>query len=353
MKGLVITGGYGTGLRPITYSQQKQLIPIANKPILFYGIGDIIKANIRDIGIVVGPNKEQVKETVNRANFDAQITFIEQDKPRGLAHTVLISEEFIGDEPFVMYLGDNILRGGIISFTKHLIEGDMDASILLSPHKNPSLFGCAELNKDGSVKRLIEKPKSPPSNFVLAGIYFFRKAIFEAAKHIKPSWRNELEITDAVQYLIKNGFKVHSEIVKGWWKDTGRPEDILDANRLILGDLIGEVKQEAEIKGEIKGKVTIGKGTKIDKESVVKGPVVIGSNCVIRNSYIGPYTSIGNNCEIANSEVEDSIVMDETKLRHGGKIVDSLIGKNVVIEKSETLPKGYKFILGDGSRVGI
>ena len=351
MKGLILSGGYGTRLRPLTYSQQKQLIPVANKPILFYAIEDVIEAGAEEIGIIVGPNKEQIIVTTSRANFDAEITFIEQDAPRGLAHAVLISEDFIGDEPFVMYLGDNILKGGIKSYANHFIGAEIDASILLTPHKNPSLFGCAELNDDGSVKSLIEKPKIPPSNLVLVGVYFFRKAIFEAVKNIKPSWRNELEITDAIEYLIEKNFKVHSEIVRGWWKDTGMPEDILDANRLILDDLIHNIK--GEVAGEIRGRISIDKGTKVNEKSVIKGPALIGQNCLIKDSYIGPYTSIGNNCEIINSEVEDSVVMDGAKLITAGNVVDSMIGRDVIIEKNRSLPKGSKFVIGDNSWVGI
>ena len=353
MKGLILSGGYGTRLRPITYSQQKQLIPVANKPILFYAIEDVLEAGVEEIGIIVGPNKEQIKETVNNARFDAEITFIEQDSPRGLAHAVLISEKFIEDESFVMYLGDNILKGGITSYAADFIENDMDASILLTPHENPSLFGCAELEEDGSVRRLVEKPKKPPSNFVLVGIYFFRQEIFEAIKSIKPSWRDELEITDAVQYLIEKGFKVHSKIVDGWWKDTGKPEDILGANRLILDDLTPEIKEKSGVSGEIRGRVSIDNNTTVDEKSVITGPVVIGKNCVVKNSYIGPYTSIGNDCEIINSEMEDSVVMDGAKISDAMKIVDSLIGKNAIMEKNKNLPSGNKFIIGDSSWVRL
>jgi glucose-1-phosphate thymidylyltransferase len=351
MKGLILSGGHGTRLRPITYSQQKQLIPVANKPILFYAIEDVIEAGIKDIGIIVCPNKEQVMETVNNANFDAEITFIEQDAPRGIAHAVKISEDFIENGPFIVYLGDNILKGGIMQYVERFKKQDMDASILLTPYENPERFGVAELNSDGSVKRLIEKPEKPPSNLVLVGIYFFREAIFEAVKKIKPSWRNELEITDAIEYLIEKSFRVHSEIVRGWWKDTGKPEDILDANRLILDDLIHNIKRE--VVGEIRGRVSIGKGTKVNEGSVIKGPALIGRSCVIKDGYIGPYTSIGNNCTIINSEVEDSVVMDGARLINVGNIVDSIIGRGAVIEKNKSLPKGNKFIIGDNSWVRI
>jgi len=351
MKGLILSGGHGTRLRPITYSQQKQLIPVANKPILFYAIEDVIEAGIKDIGIIVCPNKEQVMETVNNANFDAEITFIEQDAPRGIAHAVKISEDFTENDPFIVYLGDNILKGGIMQYVERFKKQDMDASILLTPYENPERFGVAELNSDGSVKRLIEKPEKPPSNLVLVGIYFFREAIFEAVKRIKPSWRNELEITDAIEYLIEKNFKVHSEIVRGWWKDTGKPEDILDANRLILDDLIHNIKRE--VVGEIRGRVSIGKGTKVNEGSVIKGPALIGRNCVIKDGYIGPYTSIGNNCTIINSEVEDSVVMDGARLINAGNIVDSIIGRGAVIEKNKNLPKGTKFVIGDNSWVRV
>jgi len=353
MKGLILSGGYGTRLRPITYSQQKQLIPVANKPILFYAIEDVIEAGVNEIGILVGPNKEQVIETVEKGNFNAKITFIEQDAPRGLAHTVLISEEFIGDEPFVMYLGDNILKEGIIKYAENFRKKNLDAHIMLTEVKNPEEFGVAELSEDGSVKRLIEKPKKPPSNLALVGIYFFNHPIHEAVKSIKPSWRNELEITDAIQWLIDNGYKVDASIVSGWWKDTGKPEDILHANRLILDDLTTEIKVEAEVEGEIRGRVSIDTGTKVNKSSVIKGPALIGKDCVIKDGYIGPYTSIGNNCKIINSEVEDSVVMDGARLINAGNIVDSMIGRGAVVEKNKNLPKGNKFIIGDNSWVRI
>lgn len=351
MKGLILSGGHGTRLRPITYSQQKQLIPVANKPILFYAIGDVIEAGVKDIGIIVGPNKEQVIETVNNANFNARIRFIEQEAPVGIAHAVKISEDFIGDEPFIVYLGDNILKGGITRYVERFKKGEMDASILLTPYKNPSLFGCAELNEDGSIKRLIEKPKKPPSNLVLVGIYLFRPLIFEAVKNIKPSWRNELEITDAIQYLIEKGFKVHSETVDGWWKDTGKPEDIIEANQLVLDEL--EPYNEGTMEDStIKGRVGVGENTAINK-STIKGPVIIGRNSKIVNTYIGPYTSIGDNCEIINGEIECSIVMDGAKINCNKKIVDSLIGKGVKISERDQLPKGHRFVIGDDSEVEI
>lgn len=353
MKGLILSGGHGTRLRPITHSQQKQLIPVANKPILFYAIEDVIETGVKDIGIIVGPNKEQVIEAVNNAKFDAKITFIEQDAPRGLAHAVLISEEFISGEPFVMYLGDNILKEGIIKHADNFKKKKLDASIMLTEVDNPEEFGVAELSEDGSVKRLVEKPKKTPSNLALVGIYFFNHPIHEAVENIKPSWRNELEITDAIQWLIDKGYRVDASIVSGWWKDTGKPEDILDANRLILDDLTTKIKEKGEVEGEIRGRVSIDIGTKVNESSVIKGPALIGRDCVIKDSYIGPYTSIGNNCKITNSEVEDSVVMDGTKLINAGNIVDSMIGRGAVIERNKNLPKGNKYIIGDNSWVRI
>lgn len=354
MKGLILSGGHGTRLRPITYSQQKQLIHVANKPILFYAIEDLIEAGVKDIGIIVGPNKEQVIETVNRANFDAKINFIVQDAPKGLAHAVLISEEFIRNESFVMYLGDNIFKGGITKYLKKFNELNSDAIILLCPVENPSQFGCAQLNEDGSVRKLIEKPKEPPSNLALVGIYFFREAVFEAVKKIKPSWRNELEITDAIQYLIEDGFKVHSEVVIGWWKDTGKPEDILEANQLILDDLKPNNKGTIEKNVMLKGRIGIGENTVIKSGSVIKGPVIIGKNCLIGpNTYVGPYTSIGDNCEVINGEIEYSIIMDGTTINCSKRIVDSLIGKDVKIFEGNELPKGNRFVIGDNSVIEI
>ena len=350
MKGLILSGGYGTRLRPITYSQQKQLIPVANKPILFYAIEDVIEAGAEEVGIIVGPNKEQVIETVNSENWDVEIDFIYQGEPKGLAHTILVAEDFLDDE-FVMYLGDNILREGIVEHAKKFKENNYDASIMLTEVENPQQFGIAELNANGTIKRLVEKPKVPPSNLALVGIYFFKPVILEACKSIKPSWRNELEITDAIQWLIDNGYEVGWTKVEGWWKDTGKPEDILEANRLILEDLTHEIR--GEVKGEIRGRVSIDKGTEVNENSVIKGPALIGRDCQIKGSYIGPYTSIGNNCEIINSEVEDSVVMDGAKLINAGNIVDSMIGRGAVIEKNKRLPKGSKFIIGDNSWVKI
>jgi glucose-1-phosphate thymidylyltransferase len=348
MKGLILSGGYGTRLRPITYSQQKQLIPVANKPILFYAIEDVIEAGAKEIGIILGPNKEQVLETVRTIDWEVEIKFIYQGEPKGLAHAILAAEEFLVED-FVMYLGDNILREGIIKHVKKFKESNSDASLMLTEVENPQQFGVADINKDGTIKRLVEKPKVPPSNLALVGIYFFKPIILEACKSIKPSWRNELEITDAIQWLIDNGYKVRWTKVEGWWKDTGKPEDILEANRLILDDI--QPKNEGNVKNSrIIGRVVIGKGVEI-KDSIVKGPSIIGKNCMIKKSYAGPYTSIGNECVIEDTEIEDSIVMDKSEIIGGGRIIESLIGKEVKIRRKAGLPNGRKLVVGDKSEI--
>ena len=348
MKGLILSGGYGTRLRPITYSQQKQLIPVANKPILFYAIEDVIEVGAKEIGIIVGPNKEQVMETVKSTDWDAEIDFIYQGEPKGLAHAILVAEDFLDDE-FVMYLGDNILREGIVEHAKKFKENKHDASIMLTEVENPQQFGVADINENGTIKKLVEKPEVPPSNLALVGIYFFKPVILEACKSIKPSWRNELEITDAIQWLIDNGYKVGWTKVNGWWKDTGKPEDILEANRLILDDI--QTRNEGNAKNsKIIGRVIIEKGAEI-KESTVKGPSLIGRDCLVRNSYIGPYTSIGNECVIEDTEIEDAIVMDRSEIIGGERIIESLIGKEVKIKRKADLPNGKKLIVGDHSEI--
>ena len=354
MKGLILSGGHGTRLRPITFSQQKQLIPVANKSILFYCIEDLINAGIKTIGIIAGPNKEQVIDAVNSVDWNADIEFIYQDHPGGLAHAVKISKEFLGDDKFIMYLGDNLLRGGSAGFIKDFANSSsVAASLLLTEVDNPEQYGLALVDEQKKViVKLMEKPKKPPTNLSIVGIYGLTPVIFDAIAELKPSWRGELEITDALQWLIDNGYTIKYRMVEGWWKDTGMPEDILDANRLILDDLKAENKGEI-VDSIIKGRVRIGESSIIKDNSVIKGPVIIGENCVISNAYIGPYASIGNNCQIISTEIEDSIVMEGTRIANAGKIIDSLIGKGVNIEKNNSLPAGTKFIVGDNSKVEI
>ncbi len=309
MKGLVLSGGKGTRLRPITYTSSKQLIPIANKPVLFYVLEDISNAGIKDVGIIVGESSKEIKEAVgNGDKWNINITYIYQEEPLGLAHAVMISKDFLNDSSFVMYLGDNILKEGISAFVNKFSNSKSDAMILLAKVPNPQDFGVAEI-KDNKVIRLIEKPKEPPSNYALVGIYLFTPVIFEAVKQLKPSWRNEYEITDAIQYLIEKNYIVEPNFVNSYWKDTGKVEDIIEVNRLILEDIPFDVKGTIDNKSEISGKVNIGVGSKIIS-STVRGPVIIGENTFIKNSFIGPFTSIGDTSQIINSEIENSIMCD-------------------------------------------
>lgn len=351
MKGLILSGGHGTRLRPITYSQQKQLIPVANKPILFYCIEDLINAGIHDIAIIVGPNKEQVMDTVRSVEWDAKIEFIYQDLPRGLAHAVKISRDFVKTDNFVMYLGDNLLKGGSVDFIRDFSDSKVDASILLTEVEDPRQYGVALVDEQKKIiVNLVEKPKNPPSNLSIVGIYGLTPRIFEAIDNIKPSWRGELEITDALHWLIENGYSVRYGMVQGWWKDTGRTEDILDANRLIL-DLIQTENHGTIESGTITGHVMIGKNTVIRNNSAIIGPVIIGNDCIISESTIGPYTSIGNASQITESQVSNSIVMEGGRIEQAGIISDSLIGKNVTLKKQRPDLQGKSFVLGDGSQV--
>jgi glucose-1-phosphate thymidylyltransferase len=351
MKALILSGGLGTRLRPLTYSQQKQLIPVANKPILFYAIEDVIKAGAQEIGIIIGPNKEQVMDTVNSQTWPVPIKFIYQDYPKGLAHTILVAEDFLKDGPFIMYLGDNILEDDIEKHSKTFTDKGFDAYIMLCEVDNPQEFGIAEVNDKGEIVNLVEKPKEPKSNLAVIGVYYFTSPIIQGAKAIKPSWRNQLEIVDAISWMMENGYKVGYATVTGWWKDTGQPEDIIHANRLVLDDI--EEKSEGEVKdSEIMGRVVIGKQSKI-VNSKIKGPVIIGENSVIEDTFIGPYTSIGNNCKIIKSEIEDSVIMGECEIIGTGRISESLIGRGAKITESDKLPKAHSFVLGDNSEVII
>ena len=351
MKGLILSGGHGTRLRPITYSQQKQLIPVANKPILFYCIEDLINAGIHDIAIIVGPNKEQVMETVRSAEWDARIDFIVQDAPRGLAHAVKISRDFIGNNNFIMYLGDNLLKGGSADFIRDFADSNVDASILLTEVEDPREYGVALVDEQKKIiVKLVEKPKNPPSNLSVVGIYGLTPRIFEAIENITPSWRGELEITDALHWLIENGYNVRYGMVQGWWKDTGRTEDILEANRSIL-DLIETDNAGILESGTITGAVKIGKNTFIRDNSIITGPVVIGKDCIISGSTIGPFTSIGDTSHITASHISNSIVMEGGIIDHVDSMSDSLIGKNVILKKQDPAKQGKSFVLGDGSQV--
>ena len=353
MKGLILSGGKGTRLRPLTYTSAKQLVPVANKPVLFYGIETLVEAGIREIGIVVGETRPEIEAAVgDGSKWDIEVTFISQDAPRGLAHAVLISETFLGNEPFVVYLGDNLLAKGIVPFVKEFVETKPAAQILLTRVPDPERFGVAELD-DGRVTRLVEKPKDPKSDLALVGIYMFSPAVFESVKRITPSFRNELEITDAIQDLIDRGLTVRPHIVDGWWKDTGKLEDILEANRLILETIDRRIDGEVDAESRIEGKVIIETGA-IVESSVIRGPVIIGSGARIRHAYVGPFTAIMSDVEIQGSEIEHSIVMDgSTIIDLSDRVADSLIGRNSRIYRRPVKPAAHRFMLGDNSEVGI
>ena len=353
MKGLILSGGKGTRLRPLTYTSAKQLVPVANKPVLFYGIEALVEAGIRDIGIVVGDTQAEIRAAVgDGSRWNARVTYIEQDAPRGLAHAVLISESFIDGQPFVMYLGDNLLNKGIVPFVNEFVREHPAAQILLTPVPDPQMFGVAEL-LEGKVVRLVEKPKEPKSNLALVGVYMFGPAIFESVKRIKPSFRNELEITDAIQDLIDRGLPVKPHLVDGWWKDTGKLEDMLEANRLILETLERRIDGSVDSESRIEGKVIIEAGAVIE-QSVIRGPAIIGARARITHAYVGPFTAIMNDVEICDSEIEHSIVLEGAAIQDlGTRVADSLIGKNVKISRRKLKPSAYRFMLGDNSEVWI
>jgi glucose-1-phosphate thymidylyltransferase len=338
-------------LRPITHTSAKQLVPVANKPILFYGIEAIRDAGITDFGIVVGDTADEVKEAVgDGSRFGIKVEYIQQEAPLGLAHAVKISRDYMQDEPFVMYLGDNLLSGGIKDFVDEFKKGDYDSQILLAKVKNPSDFGVAELDGD-RVVGLEEKPKKPKSDYALVGVYMFTSRIFEATEKIEPSWRGELEITDAIQYLIDHEFVVNSHIVEGWWKDTGKLEDMLDANRMILTGMTTRMESKQLEDSEIHGHVQLDEGVTV-KKSVLRGPCIIGAGAEIVDSYVGPFTSIGPNTVLARSEIENSIVLENCTITDiGSRIGGSLIGKNVTVTKSDKPPRNYSFMVGDNSEI--
>ena len=353
MKGLILSGGKGTRLYPLTYTCAKQLVPIANKPVLFRVVEAIKEAGIDEMGIVVGDTGAEIKDAVgDGSRWDVSITYIEQDAPLGLAHAVKISREFLGDERFVVFLGDNVIQGGIANLVQRFAASDCNAQIVLTQVENPQQYGVAVL-KNGSVVSLVEKPRDPPSDLALVGIYMFDRTIFEAANSIRPSWRNELEITDAIQYLVDHGYEVHPYVHKGWWIDTGAPGDMLDANRLVLDELEPRVAGYVDRDSKLIGKVTLEEGAEVIG-SIIRGPAIIGVETRIVNSYVGPFTSIYHHVTIEKSEIEHSIVLEHSRLIDiPQRIESSLIGRNVDLRRSPLLPRAYKMTLGDHSMVGL
>ncbi len=340
-------------MRPITFTSAKQLVPVANRPILFYGIEEIRDAGITDVGIVVGETAGEIREAVgDGSDFGINVTYIMQDEPLGLAHAVKVSRDYIGDDPFVMFLGDNLIKQGITALVEEFQKEKPNCMILLAEVDNPSDFGVAEL-KSGKVVRLEEKPKKPPSNYALVGVYMFDSSVFDAVDNIKPSWRGELEITDAIQYLIDKRLDVRSHIISGWWKDTGKLEDLLEANRIILLDLDRHIEGKLDADCRVEGNVVVGEGTRI-QSSLLRGPLVIGRNCEVEHAYVGPFTAIQDNVEIKDSEIEHSIVLSGSKiLSIAPRIESSLIGKDSVIRRCARKPRCFRFMVGDSSGIEV
>ncbi len=354
LKGLILSGGAGTRLRPITHTSAKQLVPVANKPVLFYGIEALVDAGVEEIGIIIAPETgDEIREAAgDGSQFGAKITYIVQDKPAGLAHAVLTAEEFIGASPFVMYLGDNLLRDGLRGLVATFRADEPQALILLTPVDDPQSYGVAELDGERIV-RLIEKPKDPPSNLALVGVYLFTSAIFAAAKSLEPSWRGEYEITEAIQALIDDGQKVQSEIVRGWWKDTGQLADMLEANRLVLEELETRLDGDVDEDSRVEGRVVLEKGASLTR-SVVRGPAVIGAGACIEDAYIGPYTSIGEEVHVRRSEVEHSIVLSGSVVEDlETRMEASLLGRNVKLTRSDGVPKTLRLLVGDNCEIEI
>jgi len=353
MKGLILSGGKGTRLYPLTYTSAKQLIPVANKPVLFRVIETLQDVGIMDIGIVVGDTAEEIQQAVGRGGrWGVDITYVHQAEPLGLAHAVKISQDYLADDPFVMFLGDNVIQGGIGPVVEQFTNGEWNSQIVLTRVAEPQHFGVAEL-EDGDIVRLVEKPKDPPSDLALVGIYMFDHHIHEAVNAIQPSWRGELEITDAIQYLIDQGYRVRPYVHRGWWIDTGKMVDMLEANRLVLEEMEPRIDGYADRDSRLDGKVTIEEGAEVIN-SVIRGPAIIGQHTRIVNSYVGPFTSVYHHVEIEDSEIEHSIVLEHSRIAGiPHRIEDSLIGRNVEITRSPIKPKAYKLMLGDYSKVGV
>jgi glucose-1-phosphate thymidylyltransferase len=353
LKGLILSGGRGTRLRPITHTSAKQLVPVANRPVLFYGIEAMAQAGIEEVGIIIAPETgDEIREaTGDGSQFGVKITYIVQDEPAGLAHAVLTAEPFLGTDPFVMYLGDNLLSGGIDDLVAAFRANTPDALILLTPVPDPEHFGVAELDGD-RVVALAEKPAQPRTDLALVGVYMFTALIHDAARAIDPSPRGELEITDAIQYLVDSGRRVEPHVVRGWWKDTGRLEDMLEANRLVLDTIATKVEGEM-IDSQCDGRVIIAPGARLER-STVRGPAVIGARAHLIDAYVGPYSAIGEDCVIESAEVEHSILLAGSSVRHlDGRMEASLLGRNVHIARSDGQPRAYRFMVGDNSEIGI
>ena len=367
MKGLILSGGAGTRLRPITHTSAKQLVPVANKPILFYGIEDMVQAGITDIGIITGETGPEVMEAVGDGSaFGARITFIPQEEPLGLAHCVLIARDFLGDDDFVMYLGDNMLQQGLSGFVRAFeadrelantptLQGEQDppsAQILLCPVPDPQRFGVAAVDDEGRVVRLVEKPVDPPSNLALVGVYLFTPAIHQAVDSIEPSPRGELEITDAIQWLIDHGHRVRHDTLTGWWLDTGKKDPLLESNRRVLETLEPRVDGDVDADSTLDGRVVVEAGASV-VNSHIRGPAIIGAGARIENTYVGPFTAIAADCVITDSEIEHSVVLERAAISGVPRLTDSLIGRDTQVHRTGQRPTATRLMIGDHCSIDL
>jgi glucose-1-phosphate thymidylyltransferase len=353
IKGLVLSGGKGTRLRPLTHTAAKQLVPVGNRPILFHVLDNLKNAAVEDVGIVISPETgNAIREAVGDGRaWGMNLNFITQSEPLGLAHAVKVARHFLGNDSFVMYLGDNLIGSGIRKHLDRFVSSGADASILLKEVDNPSSFGIAEVDTDQRVLRLIEKPKDPRSSLALVGIYFFTEQIHEAITKISPSWRGELEITDAIQALLDSGGKVLSDVVQAWWLDTGKKDDLLTANTVVLDEWVKRrIDGEVDAQSHITGRVQLGPGSRVHN-STVRGPVVIGEKVLVENSFIGPFTSIGNGCRIVSSVLEHCVLLENARIEQVDRLEDSLVGKNSVVLRDHKIHQAYRLMIGDDSEV--
>jgi glucose-1-phosphate thymidylyltransferase len=357
MKGVILAGGTGSRLRPITHTGPKQLVPVANKPVLEYAVDDLMEAGITEIGIVLGnKGRDAIQEYLgDGSEFGVEITYIVQGEPLGLAHAVGCARDFVGDDSFVVYLGDDLMREGIVDLVDDFDPSEYGAGIGLQAVDEPTRYGIVGLDENNDVVELVEKPDDPPSNLALIGIYVFTPAIFEQIEDLEPSWRGELEITDAIQGLLDDGYRVQSHVVHGWWKDTGKPEDVLHANRLVLDDIETAIEGTIEDEDSITGRVEVGEGSVVEEGAVIRGPVSIGKETTIRsNTYVGPFTSIGDDCTIHNAHIESSVVVGESEISAERRIIDSLIGRKASITSSEgKRPEGDRMVVGQNSTLQL
>ena len=357
MKGILLSGGTGSRLRPITHTGPKQLVPVANKPVLEYAIEDLKTAGITEIGVILGnKGRDEIQELLgDGSKYGVEITYIVQGNPLGLAHAAGCAQDFIGDDDFVMYLGDNILKSGVSDLVESFQAGDYSAGIALQEVESPQAFGIADVDGEGNVTELMEKPDNPPTNLALIGMYVFSPAVFDAIDALQPSWRGELEITDAIQSLLEDGHAIDSHVVTGWWKDTGKPEDILEANRLVLEERDLTTAGVVEDGAKVDGRVELDRSATIKDGAVVRGPASIAKNTTIKSgTYIGSYTSIGANSTLENIHIENSVVIGDSQITADGRIVDSLLGRNANVESAaELLPEGRRLVVGENSQLKL